>query len=243
MPVFSPSGGLVYHARALRDARTRWAPFREAVGAWLSRWEPSSKSLLLIGPSGGYTLPTAWLKRFENVVAVDFDPLARAVFSRRHRLPSVEWIEADVLPTTPTGLDLAPLRRLLDERPDHAVLFSNVLGQVALGSSDPDAVERELARLRTLLEDRRWASYHDRLSAPLRPSLPRDLRHRSDLELARTAYAQGGEIASHATGQLGRGLPCETFAWECQRGHWNLIEACHDRLESFRHEASQRERG
>ncbi len=227
MPLFLPSGGLVYHARALRLGKTCWEPFRQAVREWLDRWRPPCEGLLLIGPSGGYSLPTEWLARFSEVVAIDFDPLAQSVFGRQHRAcRTTRWIREDVLPVGSQGLDLTPLRRRLAEYPDHAVLFSNVLGQVALSSACEDAVERDLAVLRRALDGRHWASYHDRLSAPWRPEALADRRHRSDLELARLAYPNGGEIVSHSTALLGHGLECETFAWECERGHWNLIEGC-----------------
>ena len=227
MPLFLPSGGLLYHARAFRLGKTCWAPFRRAVREWLARWEPPCSGLLLIGPSGGYSLPTEWLARFSEVVAIDFDPLARPLFGRRHRAcRSLRWVLEDVLPVGTLGLDSSALERRLAEYPDHAVLFSNVLGQLALSSACEDAVERDLAVLRQTLDGRHWASYHDRLSAPRRPDLPSDRRHRNDLELARLAYSGGGEIVSHSTALLGRGLECETFAWECERGYWNLIEGC-----------------
>lgn len=226
MPLLSPSGGLVYHARALRASEGRWKPFRTSIEKWLGEWNPNAKGLLLIGPSGGYSLPTAWLARFERIVAVDFDPLARRIFEGRHRECRIErWIVEDLFPTGPWGLDLAPMRALLNEHPDHAILFSNVLGQLALDAPDERRIEAGLGQLRALLEGRLWASYHDRLSSPVRPDLPRDVHHRDDVRLAHDAYA-GGELSSHGTGGIGRGLACKLFAWECQKGYWNLIEAC-----------------
>ena len=61
---------------------------------------------------------------------------------------------------------------------------------------------------------------------PRRLDLPGDRHHRNDLELARLAYPGGGEIASHSIALSGRGLECETLAWEYERGYWNLIEGC-----------------
>ncbi len=226
MPLLSPSGGLVYHARALRDAKVRWRPFREAIGAWLEAWAPPCDRLLIVGPSGGYSLRTDWLARFRGIVAIDFDPLAQRIFQRRHRGCRVDrWIVEDVFPLGSQGLDLSPLRRRLDEYSNHAVLFSNVLGQIATSAARDDRLETGLAELRPLLKGRTWASYHDRLAAAQFPALPIDRRHRTDLQLAHEAYP-GGEISSYATGLFGRGLECTLFSWECERGYWNLIEAC-----------------
>ena len=92
---FRASGGVLYHWRALRSAR-RWAPFRDAVATWLNAWAPVQTELVLIGPSAGHTLPTAWLKRFEHIHAYDLDPLAPPLFRLRHRGARVCFHRRDV---------------------------------------------------------------------------------------------------------------------------------------------------
>ena len=53
MSLFTPSGGLVYHLRALRYGATLWRPFREVIGEWLVHHLPPDDELVLVGPSGG----------------------------------------------------------------------------------------------------------------------------------------------------------------------------------------------
>jgi len=227
VPLLHPAGGLVYHARAARLAGGKWTDFRASIGHWLTEWQPAVKGLLLVGPSAGYTIPSAWLSQFDEVVAIDFDPLAKRIFQARHRECRVtQWIGEDIFPVTAQGIDWKPLKIRLRQFPNHAVLFSNVLGQIAMSSPHEEAVERSLAHLPEILHDRAWASYHDRLSAPYRPVLPSQAVHQSDFELACDAFREGGEVVSHSTGLLGQSLACETFAWECRKDYWHLIEAC-----------------
>lgn len=225
MPLLHPAGGLIYHARAACLARGAWSAFRAEIEGWLDGWRPQAEGLILVGPSAGYSLPTPWLQGFQEIVAIDFDPLAPALFRARHRLEA-RWLNEDILPTSSEGIDWRPLRKRLREFPNHAVLFSNVLGQVAMSSPYEDAIERSLGQLPEVLKRRDWASYHDRLSAPYAPVLPGDNKHRDDFELACAAFREGGEVVSHSTGRLGQGMTCETFAWECRRDYWHIIEAC-----------------
>src|SRR5262245_55213637 len=81
--LITPTGGLIYHARALRFSAKRWAPFRREVATWLEGWQPRERALLLVGPSGGYSLSEEFLRRFETVSAIDPDPLSRYIFSLR----------------------------------------------------------------------------------------------------------------------------------------------------------------
>ena len=48
------SGGLRWHGRALLRHKTLWAPFRAALATFLERWQPSTRSLILVGPSAGF---------------------------------------------------------------------------------------------------------------------------------------------------------------------------------------------
>jgi hypothetical protein len=176
-------------------------------------------------------LPSGWLEQFDEIAAVDFDPAARYLFGRRHSQCRVtQWLSDDLFPTTPAGIDWDPLLRLLSTYPEHGLLFCNVLGQISAAAPNPDMVELGLKRLPELLNGRSWASYHDRLSAPMRPQVTKAVRHRCDEELAKDAFLKGGEVCSHCTGELGAGRECSMFAWECRRNYWHLIEGCRDEL-------------
>jgi hypothetical protein len=65
----------------------------------------------------------------------------------------IDWIQEDFVECLP---------RLLAVSRDPAVLFCNVLGQLALERTDAEA---RLAELPALLTEHRWASFHDRFSA------------------------------------------------------------------------------
>ena len=75
--LLAPSGGLVYHLRALRHRHGLWAPFQRVVADWLAGWQPGRRELVIVGPSAGYALPAGFLRRFERVTALEPDPLAR----------------------------------------------------------------------------------------------------------------------------------------------------------------------
>jgi hypothetical protein len=120
------------------------------VRAFLERFAPLSRTLVLIGPSGGYSLPRDWLSRFERVVAFEPDRIARRIFERRHRIRP-DW--RGKFPFGKSGVlnEVAP--------PDAAILFCNLLGQIEIRNP------RVLGKwLRHELEGREWASFHDALS-------------------------------------------------------------------------------
>src|SRR5215216_4794788 len=76
MSLFTPSGGLVYHARALRHRSGLWAPFRRAVDEWLAEALPPADELILVGPSAGHCLPLERLARFRRLLVLEPDPVA-----------------------------------------------------------------------------------------------------------------------------------------------------------------------
>ena len=128
------SGGLRYHLRALRYRRTQWAPFREALARWLANWQPPCRRrLLLVGPSGGHTLPADFLGRFEDVVALEPDPLARLILKRRQAGARLRFESLDCLSSS-DGMDALSTRF-----GDRAVLFCNVLGQIDCPDPTPVA--------------------------------------------------------------------------------------------------------
>lgn len=214
--LLSRSGGLVYHLRALRHARRLWSPFRQAVGDWLQAWSPPRRRLLLIGPSAGYMLCDRFLERFDEIVASEPDPLARLLLRRRlaGRLRSADF---DALGGG------TPLRVLRAHRADAAVLFCNVLGQVAA-----PAGQSWRALLAAELGDMHWASFHDVVSTTRSPR--RDCTpcrgHGESLERVLANFWPGGELplTDHDTFDLGAGSPAGYALWSLAPGRHHLIE-------------------
>jgi hypothetical protein len=135
MSLFTPSGGLVYHLRALRYGATLWRPFREAIGAWLVHHLPPGDELVLVGPSGGHCLPLAHLRRFRHLRVLEPDPLARLVLRPRVRGTHVEFDVRDRV-LTPLLAGDAGLEAVLADCPRAAILFCNLLGQLHLDLPD-----------------------------------------------------------------------------------------------------------
>ncbi len=162
-PLFDPSGGLRYHLTALLHARRLWVPHRRQVDLFLREWAPRAPQLVLIGPSGGYTLPPAFLSRFQEIFALEPDPVARLLFSRLHS-------------TLGARLKFVPRPRALEPliRGSTAVLFCNVLGQLSdsITARVPEARAEMESLLRRIELVAPWASFHDRLSCETSPLGP-----------------------------------------------------------------------
>jgi len=150
------SGGLRWHGRAFVRRHVLWKPFRDALAAFLARWQPATRSLILVGPSAGWCLPDAFLGRFDRIIAVDPDRWAPWLFRRVHpEARLAEWIRADFFAAAP---------ELLAREPDAALLFCNVLGQLRFAGFEEPEIAARLAGLPTLLEGHPWASFHELLS-------------------------------------------------------------------------------
>jgi hypothetical protein len=237
----NPAGGLRYHLRALRYSRKLWQPFRWAVGEWLLGWQPPEKTLVLVGPSAGYNLQPFLFERFERVIALEPDPVARFLFKRRlaaaplDKRPELEMLADDHLLEHPERLGT-----LLRER-DACVLFSNVIGQLSVLLGVDHAEAEPLARVRTaisgLLEGRSWASFHDRFSGPLRPVLEGILTgdgRLTDAELVEALFGEANaegepampkEFIDHLTaGFFPDELPHAYFCWELEPSAYHVIE-------------------
>lgn len=170
MGLVNPAGGLYYHVRAWRYSRRLWEPFRASVARWLAEWSPPERVLLLVGPSGGYTLPMEWITgRFDRVVAVEPDPLARWIFERKFRqtadaqgqqvgVPGLEWRNEDLLSSHILN---AFLGRGSGE--GMAVLYSNILGQMGILGREFEEAKRIVSVLAA--SGCSWATYHDRFSS------------------------------------------------------------------------------
>lgn len=222
------SGGLSYHLKALRRADGAWRPFRASVRGFLeSTWAPPEKDLIVFGPSAAWTLPLDWLARFDRVIAVEPDPLARLLLARR--LPDrLEFDSSPArLPWFAVGKREEGLREILARSPGAAVLFSNVLGQVRTLATLDDDVDRECRRLFSkALEGRNWASYHDVLSstAGFKSPFPEFPPKRISAEdLARHYFSETDEIADHDTLWLSEDRRLDFAPWALQAGANHLI--------------------
>lgn len=243
LSAFNPAGGINYHLLARRHAKKLWEPFRFALGEWLLRWSPPETTLLLLGPSAGYNLQPFVFERFERVVVLEPDPIARFLFRRRlrraplERQPELEFIADDHLVQHPERL--VPLVARLG---DPALLFGNVLGQVVILLDEPDSetsprLDAVKAAIRDATRGRSFASAHDRVSGELPPSFDGLLdspRRWSDDELIANAYdtyRSGGstplvELRDHFTdGFFPPELPHAYLRWDLAPGQHHLIEA------------------
>jgi len=244
----NPAGGLRYHLRGFRHANGLWWPFRFALAEWLYAWQPPERTLVVVGPSAGYCLEPLTLERFDELVCLEPDPVARFLFARRlkraplERRPRLRFETRDQILGDP-----ARFAAFLAEQGDAAVLFSNFIGQVKvlLNVEGPDArldaVKHGVARA---LEGRSWASFHDRVSSDLRPDAREVLeieRRLTDEEIVETFY--GGHTADQDDGvmigadgykplldHMTDGFfpadgPHRYFVWELDPGYYHLIEA------------------
>ncbi len=239
---FNAAGGVRYHLRARLHARTLWQPFRASIGEWLLGWTPPERNLLLVGPSAGYNLPPILFERFEHVIVLEPDPIARTLFRRRlanapfERRPRLELIANDHLVHHPELL-----LPLLERLGQPALLFSNVLGQLValldhqeLDSARPDPeLDAIKGSVRSAIARRSFCSFHDRVSGSVPPTFVGMLSsaHRwSDAEVIRNAYDVGSatprvELHDHSTENVFPAeLPHSYFPWELSPGQYHLIE-------------------
>lgn len=199
MRLFSPTGGLIYHLRALRFKNSAWAPFRQKVSQFLDTWDPPEKKLLILGPSGGHTLPTDFLERFCEVVLSDPDPLAKPIFRRTHPNVRTTWLKDDLIFSGGMYHERS-LKNYLAEAPNTAVLFSNLLGQLPLVNDDLDAMKAWWQELQPALGMHSWASYHDLFST------------------------DGADIIDHGTSELfPRSL--DVWEWKLSRRRIHIVGA------------------
>lgn len=244
----NPAGGVGYHLRAWRYSTKQWGDFRTSLAGWLSLWQPKADSLVLVGSSAGYCLEFEFLKRFKKIVAIDPDPLARALFYTRHGRKlslvgtTLRWDHTDYFHDYAGRLSGDALTVFFSKYRDHAVLFCNVLGQLHC-LHDEKSFETQLAdwrmALQKNLESSEWASFHDRLSGSVVPTVdsrvffPQAL---SNDELVRTFYQSTSTLATHSnqieltdhlTESLVLGNSYTYFSWALAPGAIHLIEAVH----------------
>lgn len=244
----NPTGGLRYHVRAWRYRRTLWAPFVRAVSRWLFEWRPPEGSIVLVGPSGGYCIDLSFLRRFDEVVVVDTDPIARWIFARRARVAlagartQLRFDANDYLSPVEGRFETRGVRALCERYPAHAVLFCNVLGQLPLLGPDPTEENTDvefvggfewwLRALPSTLGARSWASFHDRLSGTMRPKLALEgesCEWRASPALVDAFYAQTDRdedvLNDHRTSELAVDRARLELLWELVPSAFHLVEA------------------
>jgi hypothetical protein len=225
MPLLHPSGGLVYHLRAWRYSKSLWSGFHAQVRQWLAAWQPEAAHLVLVGPSAGYALDSAWLARYPRLTVLEPDPLARYLLRRRHPGLPLHFVPGTAL-ARPDGF--AWLAR---QFPDAAFLFCNLLGQTLLGQdpSMPDTQRRTwLAGLEPALRGHAWASWHDLASSHRKPDSQSafQLRQAEPLDAVLGRFWQGGELSihDHACSGLATGAPREYAIWTLRPGRYHVVE-------------------
>lgn len=185
--LLNSTGGLVYHVRALRFNRGIWQPFRDHLDQWYRQLDQrlqflESNEFYIIGPSGGYFFPIDWWKSLNTRkdktrwVLVDPDPVAlwkmRSLWNKA-LIPSARMRHQLVLVNAPLSVDVID-KYFKCERSSQvawlqtSVLFCNLVGQ--LKNAEPHTQRQwhlAIQKLTPLLEQAKWASYHDRYSFEL----------------------------------------------------------------------------
>ncbi len=238
--LFSESGGLLWHAKALIRHRTIWADFRDRIDRFLTDWladialypgTPVS-GVILVGPSGGWCLPqSGFLDHFTHVIAIDPDAAAKKVFLTRHKPKPVSSTGLGQHQTWIPSTFQNVLPALLNRFPDHAVLFCNVLGQLRYQENKTlERIEFELNQIKIAMEGRHWASFHDRISGVGRLSEAREYefyeRNAISNEALMGRVARTGEWLDHLTQHV---LPAKggrrIMLWPINPDRLHVVEA------------------
>ena len=231
--IFHTSGGLSYHLTARRHLPT-WQAYHKRLAQWLKEWTPPSERLILFAPSGGYSLPPEFLQRFSHITAVDPDPLARLVFSWRHRqqLRRLRWnFDSSLLVDLRRPLLSTRSEKFWEKNSQAAVLFCNVLGQlpwIEKNHDDHMHIESDLWRnFRWNLRSQPWASYHDVISLEGPAQWTQEgLDKNSSLQqfaLQHLRDSQLLEVRDHQTWSLGLPKPRQATWWSVRPNQQNLI--------------------
>lgn len=242
IPLFTASGGLLYHARAVRYRAQLWAPYRAALATWLEPRLPPGEELILVGPSAGHCLPVEQLSRFRRIFVLEPDPVARWILASRLGNAAREGsatlhIERQDQLLRPLLTGGGGLDAVLDRHPHASLLFCNLLGQLLCDLSDDDEARFKAAfqaRILPRLNGRTWASIHDRWSldrdaaepVPLSLSFP---SCPSDQELGVAYFGPSGTPVTaldHAvSGLFPETWPRSYFSWQITPQALHVIEA------------------
>ena len=217
--LYDLTGGPVWHMRACVRRPKLWRPFRRSIEAWLDDWNPRSRELLLIGPSAGWCLPEKALCRFSVVHAMDPDPFASFLFRIMHsRVRMGDWIRGDFF---------AEGSAFLDQHPNAAILFCNMLGQRRYVNRNVASVESELSELKNRLMGRDWASFHDLLSGDGQANMPAfDVAATPDQSDLLSSLDLSGEWLDHLTRDVfSTSMTRRIIPWQFAKGRLHLVEA------------------
>lgn len=236
MSMMNPAGGLRYHLKARRYRQNLWQDFINDLNLGLNTWQPQSKKLLLIGPSAGYSLTDSFLSRFEQIDAIEPDPVAPFIFRRIHPGIKVNWHKGDYFAPQKNHFKIRKFDELLSKFPDSAILFCNFLGQLAvLYKFSPLSFQVFKVDITKRLNDREWASYHDRMSGAHGPTISPEeenfVDEKSLGEIAESFYhldADGAtEFVDHETEGLFAGRQRKYMNWSLTPDEFHLIELTH----------------
>ena len=230
--LFRPSGGMLYHLRALRTGRL-WAPFRSQLATWLAEWTiPRDHALILIGASGGYTLSADWLAHFPRIHVYDLDPLAPLFFKlrffRNRKIRHATSFQSVDMFWRGGRLSLDPVKESLARHPNASWLFCNILGQIPLeGAIKPEEWQTYLCALRDLLRGQRWASYHDVYT--LEPLAREHHAHvfdkyRRTSDITKSLHLPLEVVDHDLKGIWSEGFTPRTFAWSLTGKSLHVIE-------------------
>ncbi len=230
---WNKSGGLAYHYLAWRHKKL-WLPYQAQLKNFFEKNIPVCGQLVIIGASGGYTLPNSWLSQFEQIFVVDPDPLAHFFFHRQHPNLSPIWSKKNYLLDSSYRWDPSGLNNLLRDYPDCLPFFSNIIGQLPLLIREPDLShfstwsiwQKEWSKT---LSKKSWVSVHDLFSSQQEPNLPfpSNITSLSKQDLIEKLYSKEKSVTltDHLTYNL---LPKATtsahFIWPLFSQQIHLVE-------------------
>ena len=241
--LWNPSGGLLYHLRARRYRTVLWREWIQSLEDWLcNEWNPIEKKIVIIGASAGHCLTETFLSRFDTIIGNDIDPLSFYFFKKNFPFlnsnPSkLIWDSTDYISPQKQIFSENGRISLKQKYPGHAILFSNVLGQLCL--LDPVASRRMNFVLWKRSFDRIFmeqsiASYHDRFSAEeIEPSerilewRPTQRVQTKDILKYYEENIFGSkkvELVDHETDWILEKTPRQYRIWEITPNHHHLIE-------------------
>ena len=231
------TGGLFWHWHAWRSS-SNWQPTVNSLEAWLLRQtqQKTSDTLLIIGASAGWMMPSAWLCQFKEVHTFDIDPLAAPLFKWRH---GQQLRSNGTRLSCETQNALADLPQLLQAHPNACLFFDNVLGQLRFTSSSVQSVEKKITQIVKHLKGREWGSVHDRMSGPvgsalrlgggLKGLLPETTGHldkNDDAQKWLSRIDAQSPWLDHLTEHVfNKQTPVHNFAWAFKPNYWHWLQA------------------
>jgi hypothetical protein len=239
--MFSASGGLAYHLLALKSQK-RWLPYtievKRLISIWLQSLPRQTKQIILVGHSGGYSLPVNELKKFE-LICIDTDVLSHSILNfklhqkftsrEQDRHYTTDWFVAESVRNDPSN----PFIKLLREHPNAAICFCNIWGQIGVISKDAENILALWdSQLKQEQKIRSWFSYHDRYSADLnQPESFKTTTSNKKLSLSelKELYFENAKavINDHLTEAIFHNQPNYVYLnWNLKRRTYHLIEVC-----------------